>query len=186
MHSKLQGLAKPSRLSMPRPAGECPRAVSSEPQAGRVAWKKGKKLTGQGPLRVYLRDRGLNGRPRAAAGSTTHHLREATGERPEKSGKFRRRGKGRTRGTKGLGGRRRTREKAQTPNAAWGSIGWSTSWTAMTENQRRRVGNGRGPAPEVSCNPQPSIHDHHSRFGKKLTAWNCVEVVVRSKLQAFI
>jgi len=49
MHSKLQGLAKPNRLSMPRPAGECPRAVSSEPQAGRVAWKIGEKPTGQGP-----------------------------------------------------------------------------------------------------------------------------------------
>jgi len=85
MHSKLQGLAKPSRLSMPRPAGECPRAVSSEPQAGRVAWKIGEKLTGQGPPRVYLEDRGPNGRPRAAAGSATHHPREAKGERPEKA-----------------------------------------------------------------------------------------------------
>jgi len=50
MHSKLQGLAKPNRLSMPRPAGECPGAVSSEPQAGRVACENGERLTEQGPL----------------------------------------------------------------------------------------------------------------------------------------
>jgi len=49
MHSKLQGLAKPNRLSMPRPAGECPRAISSEPQAGCIAWKDGRKRTEQGP-----------------------------------------------------------------------------------------------------------------------------------------
>ena len=34
--------------------------------------------------RVYPRGRGMNGRPRTAAGGATHHLREATGERPEK------------------------------------------------------------------------------------------------------
>jgi len=49
MHSKLLGLAKPNRLSMPRPAGECPKAVSSEPQAGRVAWRDGEKLTEKDP-----------------------------------------------------------------------------------------------------------------------------------------
>jgi len=53
MHSKLQGLAKPNRLSMPRPAGECPRAVSSEPQAGRVAWDEGGRTHGAGVPRVY-------------------------------------------------------------------------------------------------------------------------------------
>jgi len=37
--------------------------------------------------RVYLEERGLNGRPRVAAGSTTHHHLEATGERPEEMGK---------------------------------------------------------------------------------------------------
>jgi len=53
MHSKLQGLAKPNRLSMPRPAGECPRAISSEPQAGRVAWDEGGRTYGAGVPRVY-------------------------------------------------------------------------------------------------------------------------------------
>jgi len=53
MHSKLQGLAKPNRLSMPRPAGECPKAISGEPQAGCIAWMDGEKLTKQGTPRVY-------------------------------------------------------------------------------------------------------------------------------------
>jgi len=48
--------------------------------------------------------------------------------------------------------------------------------------RQRRVENGRGSAPEVSCNPQPSIRDHHLRFREKLTARNYVEVVVESKL----
>ena len=48
--------------------------------------------------------------------------------------------------------------------------------------RRRRAESGRGPAPEVNCNPQPSILDHHLRFREKLTAWNCVEVVAGSKL----
>ena len=50
MHSKLQGLAKPNRLSMPRPAGECPGAIRGEPQAGCIAGKEGEELTEQGPL----------------------------------------------------------------------------------------------------------------------------------------
>ena len=39
-----------------------------------------------------------------------------------------------------------------------------------------------GQRPRSTVTPQPSIRDHHSRFREKLTAWNCVEVVVRSKL----
>ena len=54
MHSKLQGLAKPNRLSMPRPAGECPKAISGEPQAGCIVWRYGGKPTEQGYPRVYL------------------------------------------------------------------------------------------------------------------------------------
>jgi len=56
MHSKLQGLAKPNRLSMPRPAGECPRAISGEPQAGCIAWEHGEKTHRARATRVYLGD----------------------------------------------------------------------------------------------------------------------------------
>jgi len=39
-----------------------------------------------------------------------------------------------------------------------------------------------GQCPWSAVAPQPGILDHHLRFKEKLTAWNCVEVVVGSKL----
>jgi len=47
--------------------------------------------------------------------------------------------------------------------------------------RRRRAEMAGGQRPRSAVTPQPSNRDHHSRFEKKLTAWNCVEVVVRSK-----
>jgi len=43
-----------------------------------------------------------------------------------------------------------------------------------------------GQRPRSAVAPQPSIRDHHLRFREKLTAWNCVEVVVGSKLHYLI
>ena len=61
MHSKLQGLTKPNRLPMPGPAGECPRAISGEPQAGCVAWR-GEKNSRDRSLQGIPGAPGLNGR----------------------------------------------------------------------------------------------------------------------------
>jgi len=88
MHSKLQGLAKPNRLSMPRPAGECPRAVSGEPQAGCIARKDGENSQSKG-LQGIPREPELNSRPRLAAGGTMHHSREAASGEPENRKKIR-------------------------------------------------------------------------------------------------
>jgi len=86
MHSKLQGLAKPNRLSMPRPAGECPRAISGEPHAGCIAWRDGEKLTSRGPQGIRGEPE-VNGRQRVAADSTTCRLREATSEKARENGR---------------------------------------------------------------------------------------------------
>jgi len=84
MHSKLQGLAKPSRVPMPRTAGECPGAVSGKPQAGCIAWRRGGKLTGSKTQEGIPKDPKANARLRVAAGSRTHQSREAASRRARK------------------------------------------------------------------------------------------------------
>jgi len=68
-------------------------------------------------------------------------------------------------------------------------------WAAPARARRgqRRPKNGDdeqklagGQRPRSAVTPQPSTRDHHSRFREKLTAWNCVEVVVGSKLLLLI
>jgi len=153
MHSKLLGLAKPNQLSMPRPAGECPRAVNCEPQAGRVALRNGEKNSRKRTPGVYLGDRRQNDRPRVAAGSATHQGREALGDRPEKKRKkSRRRRRRRTIRTK-AGRAKEDPRKAQEPSAAQGSTGLERVVDSDDRKWRRRAENGRGPAPEVSCSP---------------------------------
>jgi len=186
MHSKLQGLAKPNRLSMPRPAGECSRAISGKPQAGCIAWKKGKRPTEQrspGYTRGTEKEwPATHGRGQYNAPPTRGSQRKAR-ENGKNSVKERNDIPESPRSRPARGS---PRKKTQTPSAARGSAGQGASWTATAEKRRRRVASGRGPAPEVSCSPQPGVHDHHSRFREKLTTWNCVEVVVGSKLHYVI
>ena len=107
--------------------------------------------------RAYPEDRRLNGRPRVAAGSATHQHREAAGERPEEPEKTLQTTETTYQKDQGREGKGGPEKKAQTPSAALGSTGSSASWTATTEKRRRRAEIGRGPAPEVSCNP-PAEH----------------------------
>jgi len=182
MHSKLQGLAKPNRLSMPRPAGECPWAVSSEPHAGCIAWKNGEKLTELGPPgHTQETEDGTAGHtwPRVVQRTTTAR-RLVNGQRkPEK--------------IPGEGGRD-VPETPEAERAREGTIGGSATERCTEQHRREHVvdsddQNGDdehemagGQRQRSAVAPQPGIRDHHSRFKEKLTAWNCVEVVVGSKL----
>jgi len=128
------------------------------------------------------RELGPKGRTCVAAGSTMYHPREAASGEPEKREKTRERGydipvdpeTGKDR----KGPERKPRCRVLREAAL-----------ARARRGRRRPRNGDdeqgmagGQRPRSAVAPQPSIRDHHSRFREKLTAWNCVEVVVGSKL----
>jgi len=182
MHSKLQGLAKPNRLSMPRPAGECPKAISGEPQAGCIAWKDGGGTHGAGVPRVYLEDRELNAGnawPRAIH-RTTFTRQPARGQ---ENGKKTRKRKpnipedpGEREGSR-KPGRRPIRQALH--GAALARARRGRRRPRGDDDEQELAG---GQCPWSTVAPQPGILDHHSRFKEKLTAWNCVEVVVGSKL----
>jgi len=111
----------------------------------------------------------------------THHLREATGEKPGKSG-----GNPRTRETTYQRDQRpgRAREDPRESPFAEHCTGQHRLEHVVDSDdrkRRRRVGMAGGQRPRSAVTPQPSNRDHHSRFEEKLTAWNYVEVVVRSK-----
>jgi len=180
MHSKLQGLAKPNRLSMPRPAGECPRAVSGEPQAGCIARRRGETY-GARTLGVYPESQ-KKGRPRVAAGGMSHHLCEAASEETGKNGK-----KPAKRGVAYLRTRKPARTGGDPRGSPYAEHRTRQRWLGHVvdgddRERRRRAEEGRGPAPEVSCSPPAEYPRPPLAFQReKLTAWNCAEVVVRSK-----
>jgi len=131
--------------------------------------------------RVYLEDRGLNGRPRTAAGSANTPPSRGDRRKARKNGR-------------NPQARETTHQRNQRPGRARGDPRESPSaehrkgqhWLERVvdsddRKRRRRAEKAGGQRPRSAVTPQPSNRDHHSRFEKKLTAWNCVEVVVRSK-----
>jgi len=104
--------------------------------------------------RVYPEDRKLNSRPHKAAGSATHQCREATGERPEQNGKT-------PRTTETTHQRNQKARKAdEDPREQPGhqALHGAAPVRARRGQRRPKIGDdeqkkGRGPAPEVNCNP---------------------------------